>query len=318
MNNPNASAQSVSVVIRTYNRSDLLRNALDSVLGQSAPPEQILVVDDASTDDTPTVMVSYAERSNRLRYIRLERNVGMDRAMEIGTGAATGELLAFLDSDDLWDPDHLSRTREAFARNPSLAMVFTHYGLIDAEGRTLRNVVKEPDLSERPFEDFLYKRVVVQPTRSVFARRSIEKVGGVPQCKTTGDWVLNVLVSFAHPGGVVQLPSRTVFMRIHPGQSYARPDAVCSDLQDATHYIFDRLPPDQRRLKPRVLAINWLHSAVFYWQSGKYAAAWRCLGKAIRSDLSSVETRAFGTAVSRLFVPPAIGRLLRARKYRSA
>ena len=107
-------------------------------------------------------------------------------------------------------------------------------------------------------------------------------------------------------------------MRIHPGQSYVRPDSVCSDLQDATHYIFDRLPPDQRRLKPRVLAINWLHSVVFYWQSGKYAAAWRCLGRAIRCDLSSVETRAFGTAVSRLFVPPAIGRLLRSTKYRSA
>jgi glycosyltransferase involved in cell wall biosynthesis len=90
----------VSVIIITYNRSQLLPVAIDSVLAQTYPSIEVIVVDDGSTDDTPEVMLHYAER---VRYIRQE-NRGVPAARNTGIRAATGDFINFLDSDDFFLP----------------------------------------------------------------------------------------------------------------------------------------------------------------------------------------------------------------------
>ena len=95
----------VSVVIPTYNRADLLPRAIDSVLDQTHDDLELVVVDDGSTDNTEAVVESYDDP--RVRYVAHETNRGANVARNTGIEAADGEYVAFLDSDDEWRPRKL-------------------------------------------------------------------------------------------------------------------------------------------------------------------------------------------------------------------
>ncbi|MFC6990634.1 glycosyltransferase family 2 protein [Haladaptatus sp. GCM10025707] len=92
----------VSVVIPTYNRSEEVTHAIDSVLAQTYDDFELLVVDDGSTDDTEEVVTSYDD--DRVKFIEHEENQGAPAARNTGIEHAEGEYVAFLDSDDEWLP----------------------------------------------------------------------------------------------------------------------------------------------------------------------------------------------------------------------
>jgi glycosyltransferase involved in cell wall biosynthesis len=123
----------VSVVIPTYNRSGYVVEALDSVLRQTYPNYEVVVVDDGSTDDTCEVLKPY---SGHIRYVRQE-NLGAGAARNLGVSQARGEYVAFLDSDDMWEPEFLAATMEAFKKFPEARMVTTNFKVINAEGETV-------------------------------------------------------------------------------------------------------------------------------------------------------------------------------------
>jgi glycosyltransferase involved in cell wall biosynthesis len=124
----------VSVCIPTYNGGEFLREAINSALAQTRPPDEVIVVDDGSTDDqTRGVCASFGDR---VRYIYQEN----DRTLGAGARAhamreATGDWLALLDHDDRWLPRKLERQLAAVEANPDAGLVFTRYRVIDHEGR---------------------------------------------------------------------------------------------------------------------------------------------------------------------------------------
>ena len=103
----------VSVIIPTYNRSKLVTRAVESALQQTYPNCEIIVVDDGSTDDTREILGSYKDR---IKYIYQE-NSGQGVARNTGIRAARGKWIAFLDSDDIWLPEKLSRQMEILTRS---------------------------------------------------------------------------------------------------------------------------------------------------------------------------------------------------------
>ncbi|MGM0591277.1 MAG: glycosyltransferase family 2 protein [Halobacteriota archaeon] len=107
---PPAKMATVSVVIPTYNRAELLPRAIDSVLEQTYTDLELIVVDDGSTDDTEAVVGAYDD--DRLRYVPHETNRGANPARNTGIEAADGAYLAFLDSDDEWRPTKLGKQVE--------------------------------------------------------------------------------------------------------------------------------------------------------------------------------------------------------------
>jgi len=111
----------VSALICVRDGEAHLAEAIESVLGQTAPPAEVIVVEDSSTDGTVDVARSYAPR---VRLVQPEPR-GLGGARNVAVEAATGELIAFLDSDDLWEPRKLELQLEAFARDPALDFVFT-------------------------------------------------------------------------------------------------------------------------------------------------------------------------------------------------
>src|SRR5947199_8414115 len=93
-----------------YNYARYLREAIDSALGQTCAPLEVIVVDDGSTDETPEVLSSYGDR---IRVIR-QQNQGVAVARNAGIAAAGGDYLAFLDSDDIWYPRKLELQNARF------------------------------------------------------------------------------------------------------------------------------------------------------------------------------------------------------------
>lgn len=129
-----APPERVSVVIPTYNRVDLLPRAIDSALAQDHPDFEVIVVDDASTDATAERVAGY--RDGRLRYLRQPVNRGVAAARNRGIAAATGSLVAFLDSDDAWLPGKLSRQAAAFAAGGDrVGLVYTGVETVASDGR---------------------------------------------------------------------------------------------------------------------------------------------------------------------------------------
>ncbi|MGD9509363.1 MAG: glycosyltransferase family 2 protein [Geminicoccaceae bacterium] len=115
---------SVSCVVPVYNGAAFLEEALASALEQTRPPLEVILVDDGSTDATPEVA---ARLGSRIRYVRQE-NAGPAAARNCGIGLARGDLVSFLDADDLWHPEKLERQVARFAAQPQLELLLAHFG----------------------------------------------------------------------------------------------------------------------------------------------------------------------------------------------
>lgn len=125
----------ISVVIPTYNRADLILEAVESVLAQTYPVLETIVVDDGSTDDTRQRLATWVKQG-KLRYIH-QAKVGVSAARNRGVQEAKGELIAFLDSDDLFVPDKLEQQMAVFARDPDLGFVHCGFSKFDEHGQDL-------------------------------------------------------------------------------------------------------------------------------------------------------------------------------------
>jgi glycosyltransferase involved in cell wall biosynthesis len=121
-----ASARSLAALVPTYNRETLIVRALESVFAQSRPPDEIIVVDDGSSDNTEEVVAHYGDR---VRYLKKE-NGGVSSARNFGVEASRSDFIAFLDSDDIWYEDHLARIDRAIeATGASAGVYFSDLGL---------------------------------------------------------------------------------------------------------------------------------------------------------------------------------------------
>jgi glycosyltransferase involved in cell wall biosynthesis len=114
---------SVSVVLPVYNRAAYVGEAIESVLSQTCPPAELIVIDDGSTDESLEIVASFARPC--LRVVR-QANAGIGAARNRGLALATGELIGFIDSDDLWERGKLERQVRAMADYSQVQLVFGH------------------------------------------------------------------------------------------------------------------------------------------------------------------------------------------------
>jgi glycosyltransferase involved in cell wall biosynthesis len=123
----------VSVVIPTYDRAHVLGRAIDSALGQTYRPVEVVLADDGSRDDTAGLAARYGPA---VRYFR-QANAGVSAARNLGLRQARGEFIALLDSDDAWLPWKLSAQVSVLRRHPDVGVVWTDMKAVDGDGRVL-------------------------------------------------------------------------------------------------------------------------------------------------------------------------------------
>ena len=128
-----AGRPTIAAVIPVYNRAGLIGRAIESALGQMRPPDEIVVVDDGSTDDTAAVAAAYG---HPVRVIR-QPNSGVSVARNLGITQTNCEFIAFLDSDDLWDPLHLQQMEGAIIATEGRAVLYSRmYPWAQSPGET--------------------------------------------------------------------------------------------------------------------------------------------------------------------------------------
>jgi glycosyltransferase involved in cell wall biosynthesis len=165
----------VSVIIPTYNRATSLVSAVNSVLSQTFQDFEIIIVDDASKDDTEEVVRGIADR--RIKYLRHETNKREAGARNTGVTSASGEYIAFLDDDDEWLPDKLKLQVELLDGSSSVVgAVYSGSFRIDSEsGRTLDQYI--PTKTGNIFKDLSFRNWVGTPSTVLLRRECFERVG---------------------------------------------------------------------------------------------------------------------------------------------
>jgi glycosyltransferase involved in cell wall biosynthesis len=178
---------SVSVVVPTFNRSAHIERALRSVISQTRPPEEIIVVDDGSTDGTPSLLRrDYPE----VRLIEQDHR-GVSAARNRGIRASKGSLVAFLDSDDEWLPNKLEKQIAAMARVPDRPLCHTDEIWV-RRGRRVNQRNKHRKYGGRIFQHCL-PLCVVSPSSAVLRTWLFESVGvfdeSLPACEDYDFWL---------------------------------------------------------------------------------------------------------------------------------
>ncbi len=131
----------VSVIMPAYNSAGFISEAIGSVLQQTYPHWELIVIDDASTDTTVSIVDFLVEKDPRISLIKNNKNEGPGSSRNAGIQAAKGDFIAFLDSDDLWLPEKLEIQLQ-FMKENNLKMCFSSYLLMDEEGRMIPKMVE--------------------------------------------------------------------------------------------------------------------------------------------------------------------------------
>lgn len=189
----------------TFNQASLLPEALDTVLRQTYPLHQIVLVDDGSRDRTESVVAPYRDR---IRYIR-QLNHGVAGARNAGVAAADGDLVAFLDGDDVWAPDKIERQVAAAAAYPEAALIATDGVQFEGErelashlfGRRVREQLAGRASMEWDCYDTLVAGNLIPTTSQVAVPRwALDRVGASDRrYATCSDWDLYLRLARDHP-----------------------------------------------------------------------------------------------------------------------
>lgn len=212
----------VGVVIPAYQSAAFVLDAVASVLGQSHEAVDVVVVDDGSDDGTAELVAAVADR--RLRVVSQD-NAGVARARNRGAAEVGGELLAFLDADDVWAPDKLRKQIDALERRPDWACVGSFMHHVDTRGRALGITGEHVDESGR--QRVARAELLPFPISSVlFRRTAFERAGGFDETLVehvpamVEDLDLMSRMAKEHPFGV--LPEPLGGYRIHGRSGSAR------------------------------------------------------------------------------------------------
>lgn len=196
MNHPH---HSVSVIIPCHNGEQFLAEAVESVLPQTVAADEIIVVDDGSTDGTPQI----ASRYPQLRYLR-QAQQGVSRARNAAAAASQGDYLVFLDHDDRLLPQALELGLKAFAARPESGFVFGLCRNIDVKGGPIENahLLSLKQRYEPPYyPQLLQGDSIHPPARLMIQRQAFEAIGGFdPSLTVAEDYDLYLRLAAAYPG----------------------------------------------------------------------------------------------------------------------
>ena len=275
-------SDSVSVIIPTFNRAHCVSRAINSALDQSQRCHEVIVVDDGSSDDTPEVLRTYGDRIRVLR----QSNGGVSRARNAGIQAASGEWIAFLDSDDEWNADKIALQLSDVAGNSQIVLHGCNAVFVGRAGengiagdmfsaRERAREISTMTVIDRPLV-WALDAILVTPGVLVRRTAAIDARGFDPQLDMFGD--LDFLCRVSQYG--MWCISRKALVRVHrcgnAGESLSEKSAARKG------HAADSLV----RVYSRLLALEWLN--------GVEREVIRRRLSAVRAELAGIERSTIG------------------------
>ena len=269
----------VSIVIPTYNRADLLPFTLKSALEQTFADREIMVIDNASTDETPQLMAQYA---GAVRYIRKPVNKGLVDSYNMGIRESAGEFVFLLDSDDTIHPTTLAKQVNYLDQHPHVDLVRTAGFYVDLHGNKIARMRISPTGPGRHMLASLVFGNFEMCGSILYRRATLQRVGDQDDSLPVyGDWDYSLRMAMMDcQFGFV--PEPLFFYRFHAGNSMKKVQAV----EQSTNVILDKLfanpdlPSDIKPLRDKAFAQAYLFLAFSYYATESPAEAQRCLLRA--------------------------------------
>ncbi len=260
----------VSVIIPTYNREDLLRDAVRSVKAQTLEDWECIVVDDGSTDGTKIFMEDAVKNDARMRYAYQE-NAGQAAARNKGIELAAGEYLAFLDSDDVYLPENLKRKTEFLAAHPDVRMVNGPSWIVEKGTGTCIDCA------------------AYAPTNWVATREYMDAAGGfVPAQRNVEDQGVRIRAAnaFGDPSVEYMMPEPLSVYFIHGAQVTNAPNRNPAVFSKRLETLLGDLDPGKegpyRTFAPNIFS----HLANFYILEGRVAEGRSWFRRSLRVKFS--------------------------------
>lgn len=243
--NENTSYPLISIGVSAYNRKDYLKLCLDSLLAQTYPNFEIIVIDDGSTDGTDKMM---AECYPDITYVRQE-NGGDGSAKNHAARIAKGEYIVFNDSDDLFYPDSVMRLYQALPAHGN-ACTYGTYQTIDAEGRELRTRRKMERYPSGRIIKYLLRHVIVNSCGTLMPRKLYLEAGGFDtSLRVMHDYNLFLELSLKCEFYAIQQP---VFLRRRHGNNLS---SASYEKMQIANSVFENFVARHPELEPHYTRI---------------------------------------------------------------
>jgi glycosyltransferase involved in cell wall biosynthesis len=275
----------VSVIIPCLNRETLVGQAIESALNQTYQNLEVIVVNDGSTDGTENVVLSYTEKTSRVRYFKHEVNKGIPAARNTGIRSSLGQYVAFLDSDDMWLPNKIEAQLQIFCQDAEeeVGVVWSNAYYTDQLGNTKTSDAEVPDdlayLSGLNLLRRLFLRNFIIAGTTMIRRYCFEKVGLLDEQLRGGtdDW--DLWLRLAPYFKFTYAPTPLAVIRLHDG-NYT---VIERHVQDALVIIEKTLARNPELITLKQKRVAYLHYALGldYLDQGKTQMAREHLWKAI-------------------------------------
>jgi glycosyltransferase involved in cell wall biosynthesis len=188
-------------IITTFNRAIFIKQAINSVLAQDSGMFELIVVDDGSTDDTASIVKGYGKK---LQYI-FQHNKGASAARNLGLEMAQGKYIAYLDSDDLWEPRKLSIQTRFLDQNPDFPLCYT-------QEIWYRNGVRvNPGYRHRKYSGHIFTKClplcIISPSSAMIRRKALKDLGGFDEdLPAAEDYDLWLRITATQPVYFIPIP----------------------------------------------------------------------------------------------------------------
>jgi len=283
----------VSIISPTYNHEKYLADCIESVLNQSYPDWEMIILNDGSTDRTAEIAASYRDADSRIRLVNQE-NVGIFRLSETynkGVAMATGDYLAILEGDDCWAPNKLELQVQAMQNDPSAAVCWGMARCVNADKSEVYYTAPDLDAPDSCYYGndpvgtilniFLYRNCI--PALTILIRKeALLKIGGFKQVFNLPLVDLPTLYELAMTGRFIFLPETLGDWRNYATQVTKTYPAVMTEGFYKLAHAFLKSHPAAEALKVNVKELDRYYArrmVIAYARSGRY--------KLIRKEYSS-------------------------------
>jgi glycosyltransferase involved in cell wall biosynthesis len=272
----------VSIITCTYNRAYLIGETIQSIIDQTCPDFEYIIVDDGSTDNTEEVIRAFND--DRIKYYKLPHSNGkLSLLRNFAHSKSEGEYIAYIDSDDLWEKEKLKLQVAALDHDISIGFSFTDVEIFDSRGTVRKNIYnKSGTFSGSVFPDMLANKLIICHPALLFRKSCIDQIGAMDETMHSGDHDFVMYLSRHFNAFVIY--SSLVRVRKHD-QNSTSSDTLTLKLMQEHHHTLKKLADQKlmsRKEYNKAYAIASYAFGVQLTQIKKYKEATYYFGETIK------------------------------------